>query len=211
MLGTDKLWVELGGRPLLASTIMAFQDCPDVERIVVAASERQMARVRKLCMAHGFSRVMGVCAGGPSRQASVLSGLIALGECELVAVHDGARPLVTPGLISAGYEAAREKHAVVCAVPAKNTVKVVSAEGLVVETPDRAALWEAQTPQVFRYADLLAAHRRAAESGLEYTDDASLMEAAGTPVWVYEGSYSNLKVTTPEDLLTARALHGVIA
>lgn len=211
MMGTDKLWVDLGGRPLLARTISAFQECPDVERIVVVASERQMARVRKLCLAQGFTRVVGVCSGGASRQASVLLGLLALGECDLVAVHDGARPLVTSALISAGYAAAREKGAAVCAVPAKNTVKVVSAEGLVLDTPDRAALWEAQTPQIFPYAELLAAHHRAAESELEYTDDAGLMEAAGIPVWVFEGSYANLKVTTPEDLLTARALHGVIA
>ena len=210
MRGTQKLWAELGGEPLLAHTLRVFESCAEVGRVVAVVAERHLGDVRELCADRGFARVT-VCAGGENRQGSVLRGLRALGECELVAVHDGARPLVTGDLIRRGLEAGRRHGAALCAVPAKSTHKLVDAEGLVLSTPPRESLWEAQTPQVFRYAELLAAHERAAEAGALYTDDAALMEAAVHPVRVYEGSYHNIKVTTPEDLVVARALHAAMS
>lgn len=206
MRGTDKLWAGLGGQPLLSRTVGMFQRCEEIGRIVIVTSQGYIGQVNEMCSVSSYTKVLGVCAGGATRQESVLAGLLALGECSLVAVHDGARPLVTVELISRGIGLAEEQGAALCAVPAKNTIKVVDREGRVVSTPPRDSLWEAQTPQVFRYPDLLAAHQTAAGTGASYTDDASLMEAAGHPVRVYEGSYRNIKVTTPEDLLIVQAL-----
>jgi 2-C-methyl-D-erythritol 4-phosphate cytidylyltransferase len=211
MCGAHKLWADLGGEPLLARTLRAFQECEAIGRVAVVTSEGSVEKVLDLCASCCLSKVEAVCPGGASRQESVLAGLRALGPHALVAVHDAARPLVTPDLIERGLEVAREHGAALCAVRAKSTIKVVDEGGVVVSTPPRELLWEAQTPQVFRYSELLAAHEAAARMGTLYTDDAALMEAAGHVVRVYEGSYSNLKVTTPEDLPVARALLGAAA
>ncbi len=208
MRGTDKLWADLCGAPLIARTIVAFQACPDVGRVVLVTLPECVSRMEALCARHGFSKVSDVRPGGVTRQESVRLGLEALGSCDVVAVHDGARPLVTPELVSRGIQMARERGSALCAVRAKSTIKRVREDGAVVGTPPREELWEAQTPQVFRYDELLEAHRRAAVEGVECTDDAAVMEAAGHVVWVYEGDYRNLKVTTPEDLSLARALYG---
>ncbi|MDQ3856586.1 MAG: 2-C-methyl-D-erythritol 4-phosphate cytidylyltransferase [Chloroflexota bacterium] len=205
MRGTDKLWADVAGEPLIARTLHTFQSCTDIGGIAVVTSRDGLAPVTRLIRRAGIDKVSAVCEGGSSRQESVLNGLVKLGECELVAVHDCARPLVTQTLIQHGLEVARARGAALCAVPAKNTIKVVEA-GRVIDTPRREQLWEAQTPQVFRYRELLRAHVAAAQAGRIFTDDASLMEAAGHAVWVYEGSYRNLKVTTPEDLLVVQAL-----
>lgn len=207
MRGAHKLWADLGGAPLLARTLQVFERCPQVARVVVVASAGYAEDVRALCVDSGLGKVEAVCLGGADRQESVLLGLRALGPCALVAVHDAARPLVTPELIARGLEAARRWGSALCAVPAKSTFKLVDAEGRVVSTPPRESLREAQTPQVFRYAALLEAHERAAREDRVYTDDAALMEAAGHEIRVYEGAYSNLKVTTPEDLPLVRALY----
>jgi 2-C-methyl-D-erythritol 4-phosphate cytidylyltransferase len=206
MRGADKLWADLGGEPVLARTLRAFEATPGVARVAVATSEAAVARVEALCRSEGFAKVSAVCAGGASRQGSVLLGLRALGACDVVAVHDGARPLVTPEVIERGLALAGEGGSALCAVRAKSTHKLADPNLRVVSTPPRDSLWEAQTPQAFRYDELLAAHELAAGRREEYTDDAALMEAVGHVVQIYEGSYRNLKVTTPEDLLIARAL-----
>ncbi len=178
-----------------------------MDRVAVVCAEEREADVRALCSALGLAKVESICPGGVNRQESVLAGLRALGDCALVIVHDGGRPLVTPALIERGVALAHERGAALCAVRAKSTHKLVDPEGRVVSTPPREHLWEAQTPQVFRHATLLDGHERAARVGEAYTDDAALMEAAGHTVWVYEGSYRNIKVTTPEDLPLVRALY----
>ena len=211
MRGTDKLWADLDGAPLLARTILAFQECAAVGKVAVVSAAERVPDVRALCSALGLAKVEAVCTGGANRQESVLAGLRALTDCTMVAVHDGGRPLVTPALIERGLALARERGAALCAVPAKSTHKLVDPEGRVLSTPPREQLWEAQTPQVFRYAELLDAHTRAARAGATHTDDAALMEAAGHTVWVYEGSYRNIKVTTPEDLPLVRALYAARA
>lgn len=204
MQGVDKLRADLGGVPLLARTLAAFEASPDIHRLVVVTSTAlwQAATIQKAAFPDGWAK----CAGGATRQASVKIGLHSLRQSDIVVVHDGARPLVTPDLIRRGIAQAREYGSALCAVPAKSTHKLVGPDGVVHSTPPRARLWEAQTPQVFRYRELLDAHTAAARDGREYTDDAALMEAEGYEVRVYEGAYSNIKVTTPEDLLVARAL-----
>jgi len=203
MAGADKLFAPLGGMPLLARALRAFQDSPLVERIVLVLSATNLERGRALAEDAGIGKLSAACAGGPRRQDSVRLGLEALGPCDWVLVHDGARPLVTAELIECGLAAARETGAAVPAVPIADTVKLAAADGTVERTLDRDRLWAAQTPQAFRYDLLLRAHR---EVTAEVTDDAAMLEAVGLPVRLFEGSAANIKVTTPEDLRLAEAL-----
>ncbi|HXF52316.1 MAG TPA: 2-C-methyl-D-erythritol 4-phosphate cytidylyltransferase [Dehalococcoidia bacterium] len=202
MGGVDKLFAPLAGRPLLAHTLQALHDTPCIDRVVVAANERNIEAIGQLVRASGFARVAAVVPGGARRQDSVRAGLEALAGVELVAVHDGARPLVTPDLVARVVEAARAAGAAVCAIPVRDTVKEVD-QAEVVRTLDRGRLWLAQTPQAFRFDLLLEAHR--AFDG-EATDDAAMVEALGHPVRVVEGDPHNVKVTTPEDLRLLESL-----
>jgi 2-C-methyl-D-erythritol 4-phosphate cytidylyltransferase len=207
MAGGDKLWAPLVGpdgraRPLLAYAVAAFQRCAAIGRIALVLAEDALVRGRELARDEGFDKVCAVVAGGARRQDSVRAGLEAAGRVGWVVVHDGARPLVTPELIERGLAAARETGAACCALPVPDTVKEAG-EGFITRSLDRSRLWLAQTPQVFRYDLLVEAHRKAQG---EATDDASLVEALGVKVKLFEGSPRNLKVTTPEDLALVQAL-----
>ena len=203
MGAADKLFADLGGRPLLARALQPFQDSPLVHRIVLVLSAANLERGRALAGECGIDKLTAACEGGPRRQDSVRLGLDALGPCDWVLVHDGARPLVTTELIERGLAAARETRAAVPVVPIADTVKQTGPEGTVEQTLDRSRLWAAQTPQVFRYDLLLRAHR---EVTAEVTDDAAMLETLGLAVKLYEGSPTNIKVTTPADLRLAEAL-----
>lgn len=204
MGGIDKVFAQLMGRPLIAWTIAAFKQCPDIESTILVASPESVQRMRNFVAEWRFTNVSAVVAGGEHRQDSVWAGLDAASEAEIVAIHDAARPLVTPELISTGIALARETGAALCAVPTRDTVKRVEGDPPhVVDTPDRRQMWLAQTPQVFDRKLLVAAHEHSASPA---TDDAALVEAAGHAVRVYEGAASNFKVTTQEDLIIAEAL-----
>ena len=203
MGGTDKTFAAIHGVPLIVHTLTRLASCAAVSRIVLVVAEESVARAAGLARRHSIGKIAAVCAGGPRRQDSVLAGLAALGPCRWVAVHDGARPCVSPDLMARALAAAQLWGAAVAAVPVKDTIKVVAADGVITATPERATLWAAQTPQVFDYHRLLAAHCAAAA---EYTDDAALMAAAGHTVRVFPGAYENLKVTTPDDLALASHL-----
>ncbi len=203
MRGLDKLFAPLGDRPLLAHTLAAFQSCPAVDRVVLVLAADNLARGQALAEREGLDKVFTVCPGGQHRRDSVWAGLEALGPCAWVAVHDGARPFITPRLIEEGLEAAHETGAAICAVPAQDTVKRVDEQRRVLRTLDRRRLWLIQTPQVFRYDILRDAHQRSRRPA---TDDAALVERLGRRVQVFSGSPHNLKVTTPEDLTLAEAL-----
>ena len=203
MGGLDKLFAPLGGRPLLARTLAAFQACPAINRVVLVLAAENLARGLAMAEEDGLDKVRTVCLGGRRRQDSVWKGLEALGPCAWVVVHDGARPLVTAQLIEEGLRAARETGAAACALPAQDTMKRVDEHGLILRTVERRRLWLIQTPQVFRYDILREAHQRSRRTA---TDDAALVERLGHRVRVYPGSLRNLKVTTPEDLALAEAL-----
>ena len=204
MDGIDKVFTTLVGRPLIVWTLSAFQKCDVIDRIVVVAAPRSVMAMEALCREWRLTKVTDVVSGGATRQASVRAGLDAARGASIVAIHDGARPLVTPDLIARGIEIARETGAALCAVPARDTVKSARGEPPVVaSTPDRRAMWLAQTPQVFSREVLVRAHERAEG---DVTDDAMLVEATGHEVRIYEGLASNLKVTTAEDLIIAEAL-----
>lgn len=198
----DKLFTVIAGKPLLAHAIAAFEDCAAIDRIVLVLSEANLERGRELVTRSGFSKVCGVCPGGARRQDSVRLGLEALGRCDYVALHDGARPLVTPELIERGIEAARETGAAAPAVALPDTVKEAGPDRMVVRTLDRSRLWAVQTPQVFRYELLLRAHK---DVTADVTDDAAMVEALGEPVRLFDGDRRNLKVTTAEDLRLVEA------
>ncbi len=202
MGGADKLLADLEGEPVIVWSLRAFEGCQGIRSIVVTASEHNEADVRKAVAQAGLTKVRAYVRGGNSRAESVLHGLRELDRAppEYVAVHDGARPLVTPGLIEEGLRMARVYGAAVTGVPATDTLKIVDRDRLVVRTPLRSSVWHAQTPQFARFSDLLGAHERQTAMLDLYTDDVSVLEAEGLPVRVFEGSRENLKITTPDDL-----------
>ncbi|HXG35436.1 MAG TPA: 2-C-methyl-D-erythritol 4-phosphate cytidylyltransferase [Dehalococcoidia bacterium] len=199
----DKLFMPLAGQPLLAHALTAFQQCTQVEKIALVLSTANYERGQELVSGQGMNKVKAVCLGGPRRQDSVRLGLDALGQCEWVTVHDGARPLVTPELIQRGLEAALKTGAAVPAIRISDTVKRCDEEGRVLQTLDRSQLWAVQTPQMFRYELLLEAHRRISE---DVTDDAAMLEALGRDVAIFPGSGLNPKITSPDDLELAEAI-----
>lgn len=204
MGGIDKVMAPLGGEPMIARTVRAFQDCDAIKKIVVVTRQDLILPISQLCA--GMSKVTAVVAGGSSRQESVHLGLNALAEeVELAAVHDGARPLVTWQLIDRVVRAANTYGAAAPAVPVKDTIKVVSG-GTVQSTPDRNSLRAVQTPQVFDFDLLRGALSKARAEGAQVTDDCSAVERMGMVVKLVEGDERNLKVTTPLDLKLAQML-----
>ncbi|UCB48113.1 MAG: 2-C-methyl-D-erythritol 4-phosphate cytidylyltransferase [Deltaproteobacteria bacterium] len=198
-----KQFLNVDGRPLLAVTLEKFQVCAAVDSIILVAPQGDVKYCRsQIVDRHHLTKVEKVVAGGERRQDSVRLGIEASGgDYGLVLIHDGVRPLVTPDLIVRVIQAAQEHRAVITGLCAKETVKEIDENALVVRTYDRQKVWLVQTPQVFRYEDILMAHRRAVERGwAEVTDDALLIEKAGIPVKVLEGTEGNIKVTTPQDL-----------
>ncbi|HEX7733335.1 MAG TPA: 2-C-methyl-D-erythritol 4-phosphate cytidylyltransferase [Ktedonobacteraceae bacterium] len=208
MGGRDKLWTPLAGRVTLARTIDAFASLPLIASIVLVLNAERLAEARELCQQEGWSQVSGIVAGGTRRQDSVRAGLDHLAEfvpeTRWVMIHDGARPLVTGEIIEAGLRAAQEHQAAVAAVPVKDTIKQVH-NGIIQATPRRSLLWAVQTPQVFAFPLIHQAHHSELAEN-EATDDAALLERLGHPVAIFPGSYTNLKITTQEDLLLAEAL-----
>lgn len=204
MGGIDKVMATLGGEPMIARTVRAFQNCDAISEIVIVTREDLILPITGLCK--DMLKVTAVVAGGKSRQESVHLGLNALSDkVKLAAVHDGARPLITWQVIDRVVRAANTYGAAAPAIPVKDTIKVV--EGRVVKnTPDRASLFAVQTPQVFDFDLLRGALKKAELEGAALTDDCSAVERMGMAVKIVEGDERNLKVTTPLDLKIAELL-----
>ena len=203
MDGIDKIFAPLLGVPLLAHVLDQLENFAPIDRIALVLGQDSVERGLDLVRQRGYRKITQVCAGGERRQDSVCNGLEALEPCQWVIVHDGARPCLDGPMLQRGLEAARESGAAAAGVPVKDTIKVVSAQGMVAGTPARDSLWAAQTPQVFRFSLLWDAHQKCAEP---VTDDAAMLESVGGQVKMFLGSYENLKVTTPEDLEIAGLL-----
>jgi 2-C-methyl-D-erythritol 4-phosphate cytidylyltransferase len=204
-----KQFMDLDGRPLLAVTLGHFERCAAVSSVVLVVPPDGVVYCKEeIVQKYSLRKVNHVVRGGKRRQDSVRLGLEATqGRYELVLIHDGVRPFVGTELINRIIEAASENRAVIPALPVKETVKEVENDGRVVGTLDRKSLWLVQTPQAFRYDDILRAHHRALEENWEeMTDDALLIEKMGIPVTVVEGWEENIKITTPWDLELARFL-----
>ena len=204
MGGTDKLLAELGRLPVLSRTLRVFDDHPMIDTIIVVGREDRMEKISRVCSP--YQKVRIVVPGGDTRQDSVMNGLKAVPEeMQLVAVHDGARPLVTPAVIEKAISKAAKFGAAAPAIPVKDTIKV-SKNGGVDETPERKTLFAVQTPQVFDRELLLGALQNAKEKGLSLTDDCSAVEALGMTVLLTDGDEENIKITTPLDLELAEAI-----
>jgi len=207
MQGRDKLWTPLAGRLTLARTIDVFEGSPIVDRIILVLNSERLSDAAALCTQEGWQKIATLVPGGQRRQDSVCAGLDALAAiapaCQWVMIHDGARPLVTSTILEAGLQAARQHRAAIAAVPVKDTIKLVQ-HGNVSSTIDRSQLWAIQTPQVFSFPLIHQAHHSSAAQS-DVTDDAALLEQLGQAVSVFPGDYTNIKITTQEDLLLAEA------
>jgi 2-C-methyl-D-erythritol 4-phosphate cytidylyltransferase len=202
-----KQFLDLEGRPVLVRTLEVFQACPLIDSIILIIPEQDVKLTRReIVEPYGLTKVKKIVPGGERRQDSVRLGLEAWEWHDgFVLIHDGVRPLVPSDLIVRVIDAAKENRAVITALPAKETVKEIDENALVMKTYDRKKVWLVQTPQVFQYNDILMAHQRAVqENWEEVTDDALLLERVGIPVKVIEGSEENIKVTTPRDMELAR-------
>jgi 2-C-methyl-D-erythritol 4-phosphate cytidylyltransferase len=200
-----KQFLALQGTPILLRTLERFDSAPEVDEIVVAAAAEEVGAVLELVRSHALKKVRAVVPGGKERQDSVWNALEAT-ACDIVLVHDAVRPFVSHHLISSVATAALRTGAAVAAVAPKETIKISDGSGTVLSTPDRTHLWIAQTPQGFAYDLLVEAYRQAQKEGFYGTDDASLVERLGIKVVLVEGSYDNIKITTPEDVELAERI-----
>ncbi len=206
MGGIDKVLAPLGELPVLVHTLYAFQDCPSIGEIIVVAREDLVVEVGRLCKEFNLDKVRKVIVGGKERIYSVQAGLRETDpEADLIAIHDGARPLVTQEIIRDTVTRASLTGAAAPAVPLTDTVKR-SEDGLTVETVDRSRLWAVQTPQVFEAGLIKGAIQKALEDGELLTDDCGAVERLGMRVTLTEGSRENLKITTPLDLVLGEAI-----
>ena len=206
-MGTDKLMMEIGGVPALARTLTVFQQCLLVDEIVVVTRMDRVTEIAELCRKYGISKAAKVITGGATRMESALAGVSAV-RCgsRLIAIHDGARPLVTAELIERTVKAAAEHLSAVPVIPVTDTLKRVGADGVIVGGVDRTDTVRVQTPQVFD-ADLIkGALTAAAKENLPITDDCSAIERMGVKTRTVEGDTENIKLTMPEDVTIAEAI-----
>ncbi len=206
MEGEDKLFAQLGGIPVIARTLRELEASPNIQEIIVVTREESIIPVADLCAEFEITKATKILVGGADRTESVLIGVQeASPKARYIAVHDGARPLVTQDVIKDAFSKAYKFHAACPAVPVTDTVKR-SDRGFVAETPDRRTLFAVQTPQVFEADILKAALYNAKSKGLEITDDCGAVEALGVKPALSQGSYENIKITRPADLTVAEAI-----
>lgn len=207
-MGEDKILLPLGEVPVLLRTLWVLEGSPSVTEIIVVTREDLLVTAGQLCKDSGLTKVSKLIVGGKTRMESVLAGLReAEKDTELIAIHDAARPLVTQEIVEETIDMARRWGAAAPAVPVKDTIKR-AVNGVVESTLDRSELFAMQTPQVFDHGLILGALEKAAADGAELTDDCAAVERLGIPVYLSQGSYENIKLTTPEDLATAEAILG---
>jgi len=204
-MGKNKQFLEIGGIPVIARTLMTFENCSSISRIILVTRAEDIFTLQSMGTRYGISKLSDIVCGGDSRQQSVLNGFERLSKDEKsVLIHDGARPLVSGMVISSVAEALKEYPAVTCAVKVKDTIKQVDENGKVIKTLQRDSLVAVQTPQGVRVEEYLGAVKNIGDVSL-MTDDMSVMESAGFTVCTVEGDYKNIKITTPEDISTAEA------
>ena len=204
----QKQFLEIQGYPVLQYSLRCYQESPLIQGIILVTGEDGLSYCKEeIVKKYGFTKVSNVIAGGKERYDSVYAGLCACKDCRYVLIHDGARPFITEEIIERGLEKVKETGACVVGMPSKDTIKLSDAEGYVKETPDRKCVWTIQTPQIFSYALIREAHDSIRKKDMsKITDDAMVIEQeTGVKVALAEGSYQNIKITTPEDLYIAEA------
>ncbi len=210
MNGADKQFLKICGIPVIARTLMAFESSESVKRIILVTKAESVFEMQLMAEQYMITKLSDIVCGAGSRQESVLNGFRRLDESDSkVLIHDGARPLVSNSIIRSVTEALKNHIAVTCAVKIKDTVKQVDETGKIVKTLARDSLVAVQTPQGVRVKEYLSAAEQAGDVS-HFTDDTSIMEAAGFEVYTVEGSYKNIKITTPEDINLAESYLGEV-
>ena len=206
MQGKNKILLPLGERLVIGVTMSAFQKCASVREIVIVAREQDIPEIKAEAERAGITKLAACTTGGATRQESVINGMRCISkDTEYVAVHDGARPLVKPEHIEETIKDARIFGGSALGVPVKDTIKVVDG-GLITDTPPRKTLYITQTPQVFRRKLYFEGIDFALEHNLDFTDDCQLVEAIGGKIYMTTGDYTNIKITTPEDIKLAEVM-----
>ena len=202
-----KQFMDIDDMPVIAHTLDAFERTACIDYTVVVTRECDIAECKSIVRRFGLTKVAKIVAGGATRQDSVLCGIDALDdETDYVAIHDGARCLITPKMIKAVFDEAKRSGCASAGAPVKNTIKQVDDNNRITDTPDRATLWQAQTPQIFKAGLYRAAAYYAQKNNFSATDDNSLLEYIGGKVTMVDCGYTNIKITTPEDIAIAKVL-----
>jgi 2-C-methyl-D-erythritol 4-phosphate cytidylyltransferase len=205
--GINKQFLEMRNKPVLYYTLMAFERCVLVDEIILVTAKSEMEYCKKdIVEKYSIKKVSKIAEGGQERQHSVYNGLKALTECDIVLIHDGARPFVDSKIIDDGIKYSKLYHACTCGVHPKDTIKVKDNNGFSISTLDRNSLFSVQTPQCFKYDLIISCHEQGLIDGIKVTDDTSVVEYYGHKVFLYEGNYNNIKITTPEDLIIGEKL-----
>lgn len=205
----QKQFLLIKGKPVLYYSLFCFQNSREIEEIIVVTGKDSINFCKQeIIEAYGFSKVKAVIAGGRERYDSVYAGLCACEDSDYVFIHDGARPFLTEDMIRRGKEAVLASGACVIGMPSKDTIKIADENGMVASTPSRSLVWNIQTPQIFSYTAIREAYERARQQNMaDITDDAMVMERFGNmKIKLVEGSYENIKITTPEDILVAEKI-----
>lgn len=207
MGGINKILLPLGDRLVIGVTMLAFEKCESVSEIVIVAREADIPTIKSEAEAAGITKLTACTVGGNTRQESVINGVRCISkDTELIAVHDGARPLVKAEHIEKAIHDASVFGGATLGVPVKDTIKVVD-DGIITDTPPRKSLYITQTPQIFKRSLYFEGIDFALEHSLDFTDDCQLVEAIGGKVYMTVGDYTNIKITTPEDIKLAETLH----
>jgi len=203
--GKKKQFYFLGEKPILAHTLDKFETCSLIRSVHLVVGQEDMDYcLKEIVEKYAFQKVSKIVPGGKRRQESVRNGIESLPrDTDIVAIHDGVRPLVTQAMIEDSIHSAARYGAVVFGMPVKETIKMSNPDGTILKTLDRESLWQIQTPQTFQADVIREAHAQATENGFVGTDDATLVERLGVKVYILPGSYTNMKITTPEDLVLA--------
>ncbi|MFL0248498.1 2-C-methyl-D-erythritol 4-phosphate cytidylyltransferase [Candidatus Clostridium stratigraminis] len=200
--GINKQFLILKDKPLLYYSLMAFENCKNVDAIVLVTAKEEMDYCRtKIIDKYKFKKIIAVTEGGSERQKSVYNGLITAKGFKVVLIHDGARPFIDSDIIESGIDNAIKYGASACGVTPKDTIKIKDKSGFSIDTLDRNSLFIVQTPQCFDYDLIFNCHKKIIKENINVTDDTSIVEYFGHKVFLYNGSYNNLKITTPEDLI----------
>jgi len=205
---TNKQFLLLDNKPIIAHTLQVFEECKPVDGVYLVVNQKDLPIIQEeILETYRFSKVIKLVIGGRLRQDSVKNGLDAIeNPCDIVIIHDGARPFISPSFVKKGIYLMEMFDAIIPALPVKDTIKVISKEGFVLKTLERDSLWQVQTPQTFKYDLITKAYREGMAKKLYGYDDATFLESMGKKVKVIEGSPYNIKITTPEDLIMARGI-----
>ena len=206
-LGINKQFIELKGKPVLYYTLEAFSNNKNIDEIFLVCAEGEVEYCREnVVNKFNFSKVKDIVKGGLERQDSVYNGLKAINSCDIVLIHDGARPFLTDAIIDKGIDMAKIHGACTCGVKSKDTIKIKEDSGFSKETLNRENTFLVQTPQCFKYDIILDCHKRLNSNRTLVTDDTMVVEIFNHKVYLYDGDYSNIKITTPEDMIVGESI-----